>query len=31
MSVEQTVAIDQSDPNRGRMDRARMGKPNPRT
>ena len=27
--VERTVVVDQSDPNRGRIDRARFGKPNP--
>ncbi len=29
MTVERTVTVDQSDPNRGRIDRSRLGKPNP--
>ena len=29
MIVERTVTVDQSDPNRGRFDPSRMGKPNP--
>lgn len=28
MTVERTVTVDQSDPNRGRYDPARVGKPN---
>ncbi len=27
--TERTVVVDQSDPNRGRVDRARLGKPTP--
>ena len=27
--IERTVVVDQSDPDRGRIDRARFGKPNP--
>jgi len=27
--AERTVVVDQSDPNRGRIDRSRFGKPNP--
>ena len=29
MAPEPTVTVDQSDPNRGRYDPARVGKPNP--
>ena len=29
MTDERTVTVDQSDPNRGRYDPARVGKPNP--
>ena len=29
MTVERTVVVDQSDPNRGRCDPSRVGKPNP--
>jgi hypothetical protein len=29
MTVERTVTVDQSDPNRGRYDPSRVGKPNP--
>lgn len=29
MTVERTVIVDQSDPNRGRYDPDRVGKPNP--
>ena len=29
MTVERTVTMDQSDPNRGRVDRSRMGRRNP--
>ena len=29
MTVERTVTVDQSDPNRGRFDLNRVGKPNP--
>ena len=29
MTVERTVTVDQSDPNRGLFDPARVGKPNP--
>ncbi len=29
MTVERTVTVDQSDPSRGRVDRARMGRRNP--
>ncbi len=29
MTVERIVTVDQSAPNPGRVDRARMGKPNP--
>ena len=29
MSDNRIVAVDQSDPNRGRIDRSRFGKPNP--
>jgi len=28
MTVERTVTVDQSDPNRGRYDPSRVGKPN---
>ena len=29
MTAERTVTVDQSDPNRGRYDPSRVGKPNP--
>ena len=29
MTNERTVTVDQSDPNRGRFDPSRVGKPNP--
>ena len=29
MTVERTVTIDAADPNPGRIDRSRLGKPNP--
>ena len=29
MTAERIVIVDQSDPNRGRIDRSRFGKPNP--
>ncbi len=29
VGTERTVVVDQSDPNRGRVDRARMGRRNP--
>ncbi len=29
MTVERTMTVDQSDPDPGRVDRSRMGKPNP--
>ena len=29
MTDERVVVVDQSDPNRGRIDRTRFGKPNP--
>jgi hypothetical protein len=29
VETERTVVVDQSDPNRGRVDRARMGRRNP--
>jgi len=29
VTIERTVTVDQSDPNRGRYDPSRVGKPNP--